>query len=331
MALTAVQRQERRARVATFGLVSLSFVIVLVSAYLLFNPLIRAPGFGFVPYQRVVTVTSTATVLVYAQTPVPTVGPPQTTPAGGKGKPATPTPRSQPTPTLPPIVTPTTPNLPTATPTFTPTPLPTATPRPTATPTPTPTWHPVLTQSVPACNNPSGADWFSPDPATLRSQCQGSQLMMQQIGTHYGELDLSDNKFSYTRLREQVSVHFPNPGDTNTWAILLAQTPKPANQFGGMNLEIASNGNWLILQTITANQFLQLGSGHVNINASGETTLTIVVQNGSLFAYINGSFVGGTSDNLNPNPGACGLLVRTTHAIPSSQVMFQNFEYDSWY
>jgi hypothetical protein len=155
--------------------------------------------------------------------------------------------------------------------------------------------------------------------------------MMQQVAAHYAELDLTDSKFSYTRLREQVNVHFPTPGDANTWGILLAQTPKASNQFGGMNLEIASNGNWLLLQTITANNFLQLGSGHVSITPSGETTLTIVVQNGSLFGYINGTFVVGVSDNLKPNPGACGLLVRTTHGIPSSQVMFSNFEYDAWF
>jgi len=116
--LTAIQRQELRARAVTLSLVTAAMLLVVVSAFLLFNPSVRRPGFGPLQGQKEVTVTTTAAAIVLQQvTPTPTLRPgqPTPTPVGGNH------------------------------PTATPTPKPTATPKPTVTPSPTPTQIPTAT------------------------------------------------------------------------------------------------------------------------------------------------------------------------------------------
>jgi hypothetical protein len=110
--LTAIQRQELRARTVTLSLVTAAVALVVVSAFLLFNPSVRHPGLAMQPGQVVVTKTSTAVSIVEQNIPP--------TPTFMPGQP-TPTPAGKPTPP----------------------PKPTATPRPTPTPTPIPTATPI--------------------------------------------------------------------------------------------------------------------------------------------------------------------------------------------
>src|SRR5262249_36306538 len=94
--LTAIQRQELRARAVTLSLVTAAVALVVISAFLLFNPSVHSPGFGPLQGQKEVTVTTTAAAIVLQQvTPTPTLRPgqPTPTPVGGKHPKATPTPR----------------------------------------------------------------------------------------------------------------------------------------------------------------------------------------------------------------------------------------------
>ncbi len=83
--LTAIRRQEGRARAITLALVTAAMVVVLVSAVVLFDPFVRHPGIGMQAGQQV-RATSTASAIVSQQV----------TPTGGIAHP-TPILQGQPT------------------------------------------------------------------------------------------------------------------------------------------------------------------------------------------------------------------------------------------
>lgn len=134
------EREESRARIATFLLAFLAIGLILTSALMLFNPFVMRLSFGFNQGQRIVEVHSNVPLIISKpQTPTPSpTTKPTTIPGVG----------TNPTPTVAPKGTPIIGPGPTATavPTALPTPAPTPTPPPpqaTATPTPTPTATPV--------------------------------------------------------------------------------------------------------------------------------------------------------------------------------------------
>lgn len=156
-----VQQQERRARRMTLGLAGIAIAVIASSALLLFNPYLRAPGFGFQPGQRLVRVNSNDPLII------PGTEPPSVTP--------TPTPPPDASPTVTPTDVSGTP-VAGAIATGTPSPGPTATLGATATPvatkTPTPTPSPTVTL----------APTPTPGPVTVTFTAASDTLTLQQFG-----------------------------------------------------------------------------------------------------------------------------------------------------
>jgi len=113
---TAVERQERRARSMTFAMAGMSAILILGSAFVLFNPFVQRIGFGFAPGLHTRILNSGQVIFISNGSPTPTAAGATPTPT------PTPTRASDATPTRAPTAAPT------AVPTATPPPQPTATP-----------------------------------------------------------------------------------------------------------------------------------------------------------------------------------------------------------
>lgn len=105
---SVAQRQERRARAMTLALAALAALLVLSSAFVLFNPFVGRFGFGFALGQRLIHL-SNGQILVLPGTgsvitPSPALASPTSTPLGQPT--VTPVPQKSPTPT-PTLVPPT--------------------------------------------------------------------------------------------------------------------------------------------------------------------------------------------------------------------------------
>lgn len=194
-------------------------------------------------------------------------------------------------------------------------------------------WTPILQQPVPDCHNPQGVAWYVHRTGTSFS-CKNTGLEMQQIAPHpYAEIDLAsihNTSYPQTVFHVQVQVRFQNSGDGSTSAAMLVQTPAPINAVGGYIFVLSPIGRWQLqyVQTQTAVPIVR--SGFVSINAHQAVLLSVTVQNNVLQGFINNQQIVSQGDTLNPLPGDVGLLVEgSPTAVPSSLVLFSNFELDS--
>lgn len=233
----------------------------------------------------------------------------------------------------------------TSTPRPTQTPIPTPGPTPTPTPTrppsissapsdnisptpPPPQWTTLLSQPVPACNNPTGTLWNAG--STPQYSCQSNGLLMQRVaGDFLPEMDLDNANgtiYSQTKFLVQTQVTFQNPGDTSTSAALLVQTPQAISNFGGYICAVNPYGQWQLKEVRGAKDMPTILSGTVSLDLAHPTTITVYVLNGNLYFAINGTWVvASLPDNLNPNPRAVSLMVINDGGA-SSAIVFANFE-----
>ncbi len=207
---------------------------------------------------------------------------------------------------------------------------PTPVPAPT---TPTPTWQPLLVEAAPDCNNPAGTSWNPSLPGTVVSCSNGGLLMQQTSASYYAELDLTQaggGYYSQTNFRVQVDATFMNTSDNSTWAALLVQTPVPQGAVGGFIFVLNPAGQWQLQQVITGTSIPVVASGTTSINPGQATNITIIVQNATLYGYVNGNQVLAWSDSSTVSPALTSLMVERLRAAPSSNVLYTNYELDMW-
>jgi hypothetical protein len=207
----------------------------------------------------------------------------------------------------------------------------TPTPGPGVTPIPThgPPWVSILKQTAPNCNNSSGAEWYLHSGGT-RYTCHSSGGVMEQTtSSYYAEMDLMKVKgssYNQTNFRVQDDIAFQNPNDTSTWAALTVQSPADISIPGGYIFTLSPSGACVLQQVVSSQSIPTVGQASVNIDPRRIVQMMVVVQNGVLYAYINGKQVITIADNLNTSPSVVGLMVERQNAAPSSLVEFSNFE-----
>ena len=196
---------------------------------------------------------------------------------------------------------------------------------------PAASFAPLLFQSAPNCNNPSGTTWVFPLPAT-RSTCSAKGLLMQKMAKgYYAETDLDDvdgTPYDQTKFRTHVQVRFQNPDDTSTRAAFLVQTPQAPGVAGGYICTLNSSGQWQLLRVDGATNIPVVRQGAVTIDLSRPTTITVEVLNGTLYCGINGVWVISWPDKLNLSPSSVSLMVLIDTSQSSSPVEFSQFELD---
>ncbi len=189
-------------------------------------------------------------------------------------------------------------------------------------------WHQIRREAAPTCQKERGVVWYVHIRGTSIS-CQRSGLLMQQISHFYAEVDLvqvNDRTYSQSTFRTHVQVTFPNPGDGMTFAALLVQTPTAVNAIGGYIFALNPAGGWQLQSVESATALAVVKEGNVPINPSQPSTLTVEVRNGMLHAAVNNQWVVASTDQLQPSPGAVGLMVERTGQSSSSPILFSNFE-----
>jgi len=199
-------------------------------------------------------------------------------------------------------------------------------------PAPPPTWQPLLQEAAPDCNNPAGTTWNLSQPAII-SCSNGGLLMQQTSASYYAELDLTQaggGYYSQTNFRVQVDATFMNTSDTSTWAALLVQTPASQGAVGGFIFVLNPAGQWQLQQVITGTYIPIVASGSTSINPGQATNMMIVVQNGTLYGYINSNQVLAFNDSSTVSPALTSLMVERLRAAPSSYVLYTNYELDMW-
>ena len=202
----------------------------------------------------------------------------------------------------------------------------------TSLPTPTPTkWVSILTQAAPNCDNPSGVTWYVYSGGTHYICYKTGGAMQQTTSKVYAEMDLTKVKngsYNQTNFRLQANVAFQSPGDTSTWAALLVQTPATAGTPGGYIFAVSPDGH-CELQYIETGQSIPVeAQASVTIDPHQLVQLMMIVQDGKLYAYVNGQQVFAHVDNLGSSPSDVGLMVERQNAGPSSLIEFLNFELD---
>ncbi len=184
-------------------------------------------------------------------------------------------------------------------------------------------------QQRPYCDN--GSPWQSVGTPTLDCS-SGNGLVMSQYGNEYAEVDLDTpngtQNYNQTLFRWGAQAALLNPGDTSVWATLIVQTPQDANQYGGFMLAVNSQGAWRLQQILSATNIPTVGGGQVALNP-GQFTLQLRVENGTLYALINGQKVAQLLESLNPQPGAVGLLEESDHPT-SSAILWSNVDLQDW-
>lgn len=211
-----------------------------------------------------------------------------------------------------------------------------STPTPTANVTPMPTlvptkWLPVLKQVAPNCNNPNGVEWLVYSGGT-NYKCYSSGMAMRQTASTYGEMDLTGvngGSYDQTDFRVQINVAFQR-GDTTTWAALLVQTPAAASVPGGYIFTLNPGGH-CELQYVASNNDITIvpePQPSLSIDPQQLISMTVIVQNNVLYAYVNNQQVFAHPDNLGTTASDVGLIVEGHGTPPSSFVEFSNFELD---
>ncbi len=219
-------------------------------------------------------------------------------------------------------------------------------PSPTPPTPPGPTWHTLLAQAAPTCANTAGAVW-TPVPQVSLSCSNG--LTMREIsgGCYAGvTLDTAQNAaYQQNALRVSVHVRFNNASDDTTLAAVQMQIPRSTGLPGGFVFTLNAEGGWVLEQMMDDGTIVPLNIGEMSISPGQTVILKLWVQNKTLFAYIDDQLVAQTSDDLNPSPGAVGLMVgklglnmpiklnvREPSSLlctaPSSSVTYSNFQLD---
>ena len=204
---------------------------------------------------------------------------------------------------------------------------------PTGTPMPTPpstNWKLVFQQKIPNCNNPSGVGWLVYLGGTQYS-CSPSGGSMRQISSHtYAEMDLTQVKggnYNQVHFQMLVQATFQNPADTSTWAAAMVQTPAAAGVPGGYIFTVSPTGDCQ-LQNVLSKQDIQIVErGSVtNFNPDKSFMISVIVQDGLLYGFVNGQQVLTHPDSLDASPRDVGLIVERQGVAPSSLVRFTNFK-----
>jgi Ig-like domain from next to BRCA1 gene len=191
-------------------------------------------------------------------------------------------------------------------------------------------WSPILQEQSPTCSSSDAAVWTVPNPGMTGRNCTNSFLEMQQLHNYYAEDDLTSvngNGYNQTNFRVQVQVTFPSPGDSNTWAALVIQSPQ--GSCGGLIFALNASGHWQLQNVRSCTSLPVVGSGTIGLDAGQATTVTIQVQNNVLLASINGLQVLSYNDSPNPSQALVGLMVMSS-TIPSTLIHYENFELDTW-
>ncbi len=175
---------------------------------------------------------------------------------------------------------------------------------------PGPQWQTLLAQQAPNCANPSGALWTHVSSVSL--SCANGLTMREVSGGCYAGLTLDkvqNNTYRQDALWAQVAVRFVNVTDEKTLAALQIQIPRAAGLPGGFVLAINADGWWVLEQMMDNGAIMPLNIGEMSISPGQTVTLKLWVQNKTLFSYIDDQMVAQVPDDLNPSPGAIGLMV----------------------
>lgn len=208
-----------------------------------------------------------------------------------------------------------------------------STPGPRITPLPTSStkWESILKQSVPNCNNSSGANWYVHSGGTRYTCYSSGGAMQQTTSTYYAEMDLMQVKghsYGQINFRVQVAVAFQTPDDTSTWAALTVQSPANISVPGGYIVTLSPAGICELQQVVTSQSIPTIAQVSVNIDPHRLVKMMVTVQNGILYVFINNQQVISHADNLTASPSIVGLMVERQNVSPSSLVRFSNFELD---
>lgn len=198
--------------------------------------------------------------------------------------------------------------------------------------TPPPNWASILKQLAPNCNNPQGVEWHIYSGGT-RYICYTSGGAMQQTTDKvYAEMDLTKVKggsYNLTHFRLQADAAFQSPDDTTTWAALLVQTPTVLGAPGGYIFAVSPDGHCVLQYVETDQSILIEARGSANFDPRRLVRMMVIVQDGVLYAYVNGQQVLTYPDNISSAQSNVSLMVERQNAGPSSLVEFSNFELDT--
>lgn len=180
--------------------------------------------------------------------------------------------------------------------------------------------------TVPFCEANQGGFWRVSLPGTALSCTNAGLAMWQNTSENDAKvlLDQSGGDDANPSYGVGVNVAFQRPGDTQTWAGVIVQSPSDSNVGGGYIFKITSAGQWQLQHILNTTFTAVIARGVVSVNPKRVGLRVAVPDNGKLYCYVNGKQVFSWRDGLDNPPGPIGLIVTRAHGM-SSTIVYSNF------